>query len=93
MNRNREPEPEPEPEPLTEESRIDFRNYVFADVRDPDSGEPLARDIFALRDTRTDDGRFIPNKYRLTFSPDFTYASGNLATGYGVFCAHPDCFQ
>jgi len=85
VNRNREPEPEPEPEPLTEESRIDFRNYVFADVRDPDSGEPLARDIFALRDTRTDDGRFIPNKYRLTFSPDFTYASGNLATGYGVF--------
>lgn len=83
--RDVEPEPEPEPEPITDDSRLDFRNYVFADIRDPDSGEPLAQDIFALRDTRTDDGRYIPNKYRLTFSPDFSYASGNLATGYGVF--------
>ncbi|MCH8494089.1 MAG: hypothetical protein LAT57_00470 [Balneolales bacterium] len=83
--REAEPEPEPELEPITDDSRIDFRNYVFADIRDPDSGEPLAQDIFALRDTRTDDGRYIPNKYRLTFSPDFSYASGNLATGYGVF--------
>ena len=81
----RDPEPEPEPEPVTETTRFDFRNYVFADVRDPETGEPIAQEIFGLRDTRTADGRFIPNKYRLTFSPDFTYASGNLATGYGVF--------
>jgi Tol biopolymer transport system component len=83
--REPEPEPEPEPERITETSRIDFRNYVFADLTDPATGESLAINLFQPRDTRTEDGRFIPNKYRLTFSPDFTYASGNLATGYGVF--------
>jgi len=73
------------PAPITPDTRFDFRNYVFADLTDPQTGEPMFEDIFALRDTRTEDGRFIPNKYRLTFSPDFTYAGGALSTGYGVF--------
>lgn len=74
-----------EPLPITADTRFDFRNYVFAEITDPETGEPLFEDIFALRDTRTEDGRYIPNTYRLTFSPDFTYAGGALSTGYGVF--------
>lgn len=72
-------------EPITESSEFDFRNYVFADLTDPVSGEPLITDEFNLQDTRLDDGRFVPKKYRLTFTPDFTYAGGALSTGYGVF--------
>lgn len=72
-------------EPITETSEFDFRNYVFADLTDPVSGEPLITDEFNLQNTRLDDGRFVPKKYRLTFTPDFTYAGGALSTGYGVF--------
>jgi len=72
-------------EPVTEASQFDFRNYVFGDLTDPDTGEPLVTDVFNLSDTRLEDGRYIPRKYRLTFTPDFTYAGGALSTGYGVF--------
>ncbi len=79
------PEESRTPEPITAESELDFRNYVFGDLTDPETGESLLSNTFALRDTRTEDGRFIPQRYRLTFSPDFTYAGGALSTGYGVF--------
>lgn len=72
-------------EPVTIQSQFDFRNYVFADLTDPVTGEPMVGDVFNLRDTRLSDGRFIPQRYRLTFTPDFTYAGGALSTGYGVF--------
>lgn len=72
-------------EPVTPQTEFDFRNYVFGELKDPVTGEALVEDVFRLSDIRTEDGRFIPNKYRLTFSPDFTYAGGALSTGYGVF--------
>jgi len=72
-------------QPITVTSEFDFRNYVFGDLTDPETGEPMVTDVFNLTDTRLQDGRFIPKKYRLTFTPDFTYAGGALSTGYGVF--------
>ncbi len=64
---------------------VDFRNYQFGDVADPETGDPIAEDLFAVEDNRLDDGRFVPKRYRLNFTPDFTYAGGSLSTGYGVF--------
>lgn len=64
---------------------VDFRNYQFGDVTDPTTGEPVAEDNFSVFDSRLEDGRFVPKRYRLNFTPDFTYAGGSLSTGYGVF--------
>jgi Tol biopolymer transport system component len=75
-----------DPAPETQETEvIDFRNYTFGDARDPESGQPVLDDVFAPVANRIEDGRFIPRRYRLSFSPDFTYAGGSLSTGYGVF--------
>ncbi len=64
---------------------IDFRNYQFGDIQDPETGKLLIEDAFAPQNNRLEDGRFIPRRYRLNFTPDFTYAGGSLSTGYGVF--------
>lgn len=66
--------------------RIDFRNYQF--------GEDVVRDsTLELRDdprkfepeaNLTEDGLYQPKDYRLKFSPDFSYAAGNLSTHYGT---------
>jgi Tol biopolymer transport system component len=70
----------------TDTGRIDFRNYQF--------GEAVVRDTtISLRDDPrnfepegniTDDGYFQPKEYRLQFSPDFSYAAGQLSTYYGT---------
>ena len=67
-------------------SRIDFRNYQF--------GEAVVRDTtIRLRDDPrnfepegniNEDGYFTPKEYRLQFSPDFSYAAGQLSTYYGT---------
>ncbi|MEX0681353.1 MAG: peptidase MA family metallohydrolase [Balneolales bacterium] len=64
---------------------IDFRNYVFGD-----GVEDLIRTTHVElaeedRVNRTDDGRFIPRRYRLTFSPDITYGQGGVSTFYGTY--------
>lgn len=66
-------------------NRINFRNYEF--------GEAVVRDTtIRLRDDPrnfepegnvTDSGLYQPKEYRLTFSPDFSYAAGQLSTYYG----------
>lgn len=85
------------PERISEEEReervriaretgtIDFRDYVFddeaEDVIEPSHLEQIERG----RETLTEDGRFIPRRYRLTFSPDITYAAGGVSTFYGTY--------
>lgn len=90
LDRSAAPEPRPSvvsvsDTTLRREGVIDFRNYTFGDVSDPVTGEPVIDDIFAPQSNRLEDGRFIPRRYRLKFSPDFTYAGGSLSSGYGVF--------
>lgn len=65
--------------------RIDFRNYQF--------GESVVRDTtLELRDdprnfepdnNTTEDGLYRPKEYRVQFSPDFSYAAGQVNTYYG----------
>ena len=65
--------------------RIDFRNYQF--------GESVVRDTtLELRDdprnfepdnNTTENGLYRPKEYRVQFSPDFSYAAGQVNTYYG----------
>ncbi len=91
--REQEPEIPADPELLADEPDtadvssdvIDFRNYVFGDGLEDlitTTHVDLAREE---RATRTDDGRFIPRRYRLEFSPDITYAAGGVSTFYGTY--------
>ena len=68
-----------------DEDVIDFRNYVFGDdLEDLITVTHLER-VQEEKPTRTDDGRFIPRRYRLEFSPDITYAAGGVSTFYGTY--------
>ncbi|MGM0506215.1 MAG: peptidase MA family metallohydrolase [Bacteroidota bacterium] len=64
---------------------IDFRNYVFGEEVVRDSTLELRDDPEKFEPTAnlTEDGRYQPREYRLTFSPDITYAAGQIDTYYG----------
>lgn len=66
--------------------RIDFRNYVFAPEVAQDTTLGLRDDPrkFDPDDHLTEGGYYQPRKYRLAFSPDFTYAAGGVDTYYGT---------
>ncbi len=66
---------------------IDFRNYVFESEVEQDTvfaNKYLDEDVFALENNATDDGRYIPQDYRLKFSTDLVYAGGGFSTYYGA---------
>ncbi|MEX1063628.1 MAG: BamA/TamA family outer membrane protein [Balneolaceae bacterium] len=64
---------------------IDFRNYVFGDAVVRDTTLDLRDDPgqFQPSNNLTEDGRYQPKRYRLSFSPDITYAAGQVDTYYG----------
>lgn len=67
---------------------IDFRNYVFDSSVSEDSTfkkKYLDASNFDVENNKTDDGRYIPNDYRLKFSTDLVYAGGNFSTMYGAY--------
>jgi Tol biopolymer transport system component len=64
---------------------IDFRNYVFGDDVDDLIRTTHVELAEEGRETRTEDGRFIPRPYRLDFSPDITYGAGGVSTFYGTY--------
>ena len=66
--------------------RIDFRNYVFAPEVAQDTTLTLRDDPrkFDPDNPLTEGGYYQPRKYRLAFSPDFTYAAGGVDTYYGT---------
>ncbi|MEX2397254.1 MAG: BamA/TamA family outer membrane protein [Balneolales bacterium] len=64
---------------------IDFRNYVFGEDIEEEYAESDEARLFSPEENKTEDGRFVPRKYRLSFSPDLTYAGGTVSTGYGVY--------
>lgn len=68
-----------------DEDRIDFRNYEFGEGLDDLVTTTHVEKAREDRETKTDDGRFIPRRYRLEFSPDITYASGGVSTFYGTY--------
>ncbi|MDI6401701.1 hypothetical protein QLX67_06830 [Balneolaceae bacterium ANBcel3] len=64
---------------------VDFRNYVFSDDLDDLIRTTHIEEAQTGRETKTEDGRFIPRKYRLQFSPDITYGAGGVSTYYGTY--------
>ncbi|TVQ68227.1 MAG: hypothetical protein EA360_00105 [Balneolaceae bacterium] len=66
--------------------RIDFRNYQFGEAVIRDTTIQLRDDprLFEPEGNLTEDGYFRPKEYRLQFSPDFSYAAGQLSTYYGT---------
>ncbi len=66
--------------------RIDFRNYQFGEAVIRDTTITLRDDPrnFEPEGNVTEDGYFQPREYRLRFSPDFSYAAGQLSTYYGT---------
>jgi len=68
-----------------ESAPIDFRNYVFGEAVVEDTTLRLRDDPQQFRPTEniTEDGRYQPRRYRLTFAPDITYAAGQVDTYYG----------
>ncbi|MDG5766539.1 peptidase MA family metallohydrolase [Balneolales bacterium ANBcel1] len=76
---------EEEEEEERDEGVIDFRNYVFGDDVDDLIRTRHTEEAERQFETRTEDGRFIPRRYRLTFSPDITYGQGSVGTYYGTY--------
>jgi Tol biopolymer transport system component len=76
-------EMEEEEEP--EENGIDFRNYVFGEAVVSDTTIQLRDDPqkFMPEGNLTEEGYYQPKRYRLSFSPDITYAAGQIDTYYG----------
>jgi len=74
-----------EEESQEDDDRIDFRNYQFGESVVRDSTLELRDDPsnFEPEDNVTDDGRYRPKDYRLQFSPDITYAAGQVNTFSG----------
>ncbi|MCH8547522.1 MAG: hypothetical protein LAT80_01515 [Balneolaceae bacterium] len=66
--------------------RVDFRNYQFGEAVVRDTTITLRDDPrkFEPDDNLTEDGYYQPKRYRLQFSPDFSYAAGQLSTYYGT---------
>ena len=69
------------------EGEIDFRNYVFSDAIFEDSNSLIIEDqyLFEPDDNVTEDGRYLPRPYRLTFSTDIAYSPSIVASTYGTF--------
>lgn len=80
---------------MTEEERnstfeqsgeIDFRNYVFSEEVIQDTTLTLVDEfIFELEDNITEDGRYLPREYRLTFTTDIAYSPSISASTYGTY--------
>jgi Tol biopolymer transport system component len=70
----------------TDPQRIDFRNYQFGEAVVQDTTIQLRDDPrkFEPDDNVTEDGFYQPREYRLNFSPDFSYAAGQISTYYGT---------
>tara|TARA_R110000868_G_scaffold37111_4_gene131342 strand:- start:25411 stop:28731 length:3321 start_codon:yes stop_codon:yes gene_type:complete len=65
---------------------IDFRNYVFSEDVIQDSTLTLVNEfIFDLEDNVTEDGRYLPRDYRLTFTTDIAYSPSITASTYGTY--------
>ena len=71
----------------TDNTEIDFRNYVFGSGLESDTTvqDLTGDDPFDPEDNVTQTGEYQPKDYRLKFSPDITYAGGQVSTYYGTY--------
>ncbi len=74
-----------EPGVYGDDIAIDFDSYVFGDhVTEPVTIDRTLSDAFAVSDNVDEDGRFIPQDYRINFSPDIVIANAGYSTFWGV---------
>lgn len=66
---------------------IDFRNYEFSEDLEEEYADEEREERFSPEENRTEDGRFIPRRYRLNFSPDFTQGQASIGTRYATYSA------
>lgn len=88
-----------DPDALTEEEQeeqevrerqtdtIDFRNYEFSEDLEDEYADEEREERFSPEENRTEDGRFIPRRYRLNFTPDFTQGQASIGTRYATYSA------
>ncbi len=68
-------------------NNLNFRHYVFSSQVLQDTSftnKYLKKEVFEIKNNTTENGRYIPNDYRIKFSPDLVYGGGNFGTYYGV---------
>jgi Tol biopolymer transport system component len=65
--------------------QIDLGAYVFGDhITTPVAADPMDTEIFTVTDNIDEEGNYIPNEYRLNFSPDIVVANAGYSTFWGV---------
>lgn len=69
----------------TNNEYINYHNYVFGKTFNKEASKKTESNVFKPDSNITKNDQFRPHKYRLSFSPDFTYYSGNLSTYYGTY--------
>lgn len=68
-----------------EDISIDFGTYVFGDHRTtPVSPDTDLTEVFSITDNIDEEGRFVPQEYKLNFSPDIVIANAGYSTFWGV---------
>lgn len=85
----KEEEDEEKKEEEQEEPRrsdiIDFRNFVFTTEFDEEDIEPARALTLTPENNRNEEGLLVPKRFRLDFSPDFTFAAAQFSTYSGAF--------
>ncbi|MCK6602163.1 MAG: BamA/TamA family outer membrane protein [Bacteroidetes bacterium] len=66
---------------------INFRDYQFSVTPDavPQTEETIAEANIQSGQTRTEDGGYVINNYKLNFSPDMIYGNAEVTSLYGVY--------
>ncbi|MFA7288690.1 MAG: biopolymer transporter Tol [Melioribacteraceae bacterium] len=71
-------------EPKTDSTKVDYTRYIFG-VNDKSTDSTLIKERqVAFKETLDDEGNFLVNKYRTTFTPDLIYANAGYSTLYGL---------
>ncbi len=63
---------------------VDYRNYTFGSAFDT-LASVKSHNVFKPENNRTDSGKLVPRKYRVSLSPMFTYFQGSIGTYYGTY--------
>lgn len=64
--------------------QIDFGSYVFGDDAAKVPQDSVVNEKFQLTDNLDQQGDYIVNRYKITFSPDLVYANAGYNTLYGL---------
>jgi len=74
-----------EPSIYGEDIAIDFGSYVFGDhITRPVTPDTDLTEIFSVSGNIDEEGRFVPQDYKLNFSPDIVIANAGYSTFWGV---------